>query len=613
MHGIARDTIVDGRYRAERRLGSGGMAEVWCAEDDVLGRRVALKLLGSRFAEDDDFRERFKREAQAAAGLAHPHIVGIFDRGEWDGTPYIAMELVEGRTLKDLVRERGPLPPDVAINLTIQVLGALGFAHRRGIVHRDVKPQNVILDHEGLAKVADFGIARSGGSEMTETGTILGTVQYASPEQAQGQPVSPRSDLYSAGVVLYELLTGRVPFEGESVVAVALKQVSELPVPPSQLRPGISPALEAVVLRALEKDPARRFASADEFIAALEAARRAPARPVRLEPAPGEPWVAEEAEEPGSRWWLWLLALLVVAGVALGAYLLTAGRQVDVPRVVGMTAGEAAHALHRDQLEAAYRSEVSQTVPRNQVMRQNPGAGAHVDRHSTVLLTVSAGRGSAPVPRVEGLAVADAKAALRKAGFNVKVRHAYSDSVPKGTVVSSSPQAGTSLGRGRTVTLTVSRGPRPISLPKLTGLPKSDAEQKLSLLGLKSQESEKESAQTAGTVLAQDPAAGTTLQRGDTVRLTVAKARPQVPDVSTQHPSVDDATKTLTDAGFKVRTREQASAAVPEGNVVRQFPEPGTQRSSGATVTLVVSTGSPTPSPTPSPTDTATPTETPTP
>src|ERR671933_1914662 len=259
MHGIARDTIIDGRYRAERRLGSGGMAEVWCAEDDVLGRRVALKLLGGRFAEDPEFRERFRREARAAAGLAHPNIVGIFDRGEWDGTPYIAMELVEGRTLKDLVRERGPLPPEVAVNLTIQVLRALGYAHRRGIVHRDVKPQNVILDHEGQAKVADFGIARSGASEMTETGTILGTVQYASPEQAQGQPVSPRSDLYSAGIVLYEMLTGRVPFDGESAVAVALKQVSEPPVPPSQLRPGISPALEMVVMRAMEKQPARRF------------------------------------------------------------------------------------------------------------------------------------------------------------------------------------------------------------------------------------------------------------------------------------------------------------------------------------------------------------------
>src|SRR3954468_22476815 len=215
MH-VTPDTTVDGRYRVLKRLGAGGMAEVWCAEDEVLGRRVALKLLGGRYAEDPEFRERFRREAQSAAGLAHPNIVGIFDRSEWDGTPYIAMELVDGRTLKELVTERGPLPPTVAVNFVEQVLRALGYAHRRGIVHRDVKPQNVIIDPEGVAKVADFGIARAGHSEMTQTGTIVGTVQYLSPEQAQGLSVDLRSDLYSAGVVLYELLTGQVPFDGEA-------------------------------------------------------------------------------------------------------------------------------------------------------------------------------------------------------------------------------------------------------------------------------------------------------------------------------------------------------------------------------------------------------------
>src|SRR4051794_4344216 len=262
MH-LAPDTIVDGRYRVLKRLGAGGMAEVWCAEDEVLARRVALKLLGGRYAEDPEFRERFRREAQAAAGLTHPNIVGIFDRSEWNGTPYIAMELVDGRTLKELVTERGPLPPEIAVSLTVQILRALGHAHKRGIVHRDVKPQNVIIDGEGQAKVADFGIARAGNSEMTQTGAMVGTVQYLSPEQAQGLPVDRRSDLYSAGIVLYELLTGRVPFDGEAPVATALKHVSERPVPPGQLRPGIPPALEAVVLHALEKDPALRFQTAE--------------------------------------------------------------------------------------------------------------------------------------------------------------------------------------------------------------------------------------------------------------------------------------------------------------------------------------------------------------
>src|SRR3954453_22800952 len=258
--------MIDGRYRALKRLGAGGMAEVWCAEDEVLGRRVAVKLMGGRFAEDPEFRERFRREAQAAAGLTHPNIVAIFDRSEWDGTPYIAMELVDGKTLKELVTERGPLPPDIAVGLTEQVLRALGYAHRRGIVHRDVKPQNVIIDRDGQAKVADFGIARAGDtSQMTQAGAIIGTMQYLSPEQFEGPPVDRRADLYSVGIVLYELLTGQVPFDGEAPISIAIKQINERPVPPNQLRPGLAPALEAVVLRALEKDPALRYQSAEEF------------------------------------------------------------------------------------------------------------------------------------------------------------------------------------------------------------------------------------------------------------------------------------------------------------------------------------------------------------
>jgi serine/threonine-protein kinase len=499
----------------------------------------------------------------------------------------------------------------VATNLTIQILRALGYAHRRGIVHRDVKPQNVILDHEGQAKVADFGIAHAGGSEMTETGTIVGTVQYISPEQAQGLPVSPRSDLYSAGIVLYELLTGRVPFDAESPVSVALKQVSELPVPPSQLRPGISPALEAVVMRALEKDPARRFASADEFVAALEAARRAPARPVRLEPVAGEPWVEPE-DERGSRWWLWLLALLVVAAVALGAYLLTAHKQVTVPSVTGQTADRASAVLRADHLAVAYRSVVSQTVPRNRVMQQNPGAGTSVDRDSTVLLTVSAGRGSTAVPQVQGLTEKAARRALRQAGFNVKLKKAYSDTVPSHKVISASPSPGTSLARGKTVTLTVSRGPKSIPAPKLTGLQRAAAEQELSSSGLQADVTEQESAAAPGTVLAQDPAPGTLLHKGDTVHLTVAKARPKVPDVTTQ--TLDDATTTLTDAGYKVRTRDQpVTDPAQDGVVQRQFPPAGTPRSTGATITLVVGRASATPTPTPSPSPTETATGTPAP
>src|SRR4051812_34680281 len=263
-------TIIDGRYRVLHRVGSGGMADVVCAEDLQLGRNVAIKLLHRRFAQDEEFVERFRREASSAAGLQHPNVVAVYDRGAWDDTYYIAMEYLEGRTLKKLVLDEAPLAAPRAIDLTTQILRAARFAHKRGIIHRDLKPHNVIIDAEGRAKVTDFGIAKAGASDMTQTGSIMGTAQYLSPEQAQGHAVSAASDLYSVGIILYEMLTGRVPFEGESAVTIALKQVSEQPVPPSQLNPAVTPALEAAVMRALEKDPARRFGDADEFIAALE-------------------------------------------------------------------------------------------------------------------------------------------------------------------------------------------------------------------------------------------------------------------------------------------------------------------------------------------------------
>src|ERR1700694_5431596 len=243
------ETIVDARYRVISRLGSGGMADVYLAEDQLLGRQVAVKLLHHHFAEDHEFVERFRREASSAAGLSHPNIVGIFDRGEWNGTYYIAMEYVAGRSLKSIVREQGALDPAVAIDTVVQILRAARFAHKRGVIHRDLKPHNVILDEEGRARVTDFGIARAGASDMTLTGSIMGTAQYLSPEQAQGLVVSSASDLYSVGVILYELLTGVVPFEGETAVAIAFKQVSADPRPPSLLKESVPAALDAIVLR----------------------------------------------------------------------------------------------------------------------------------------------------------------------------------------------------------------------------------------------------------------------------------------------------------------------------------------------------------------------------
>src|SRR5215208_5933060 len=270
--------MIDERYRVDRKIGSGGMADVWLAEDTELDRNVAIKILHDRFAQDTEFVQRFQREAQSGAGLQHPNVVGIFDRGEFLDTYFIAMEYVEGPSLKDLVK--GGMDVKDAIGFTRQILAAARFAHRKGIVHRDLKPQNVLIDAEGRVRVADFGIARAGeNSDITATGSVMGTAQYISPEQAQGKPTTPRSDIYSIGVILYEALTGRVPFEGESAVAVALKQVSEVPRRPNAINPNVPPALDAVVMRALAKDPDARFKDADAFLKALDAAEKAPDKP----------------------------------------------------------------------------------------------------------------------------------------------------------------------------------------------------------------------------------------------------------------------------------------------------------------------------------------------
>jgi eukaryotic-like serine/threonine-protein kinase len=599
-------TIVDGRYRIVSRLGSGGMADVYCAEDLQLGRQVALKVLYRRFAEDQEFVERFRREASSAAGLQHQHVVSVYDRGEWDGTYWIAMEYLEGRSLKRVIQEEGPLAPERAVDLAIQILRAARFAHRRGVIHRDLKPHNVIVDDEGRAKVTDFGIARAGASDMTQTGSIMGTAQYLSPEQAQGHAVSAQSDIYSVGIILYEMLTGRVPFEGSSAVTIALKQVSEQPVAPSQLNAAVSPQLEAVVMRALAKDPAARYPDADAFIAALQgqevpaapptdataiaAAPLPPPAPVLArEPVTPVPPPPVDPDEEGSRWWAWLLALLVVAGLIVAAVLLLgSSKKVTVPDVVGASQAAAQQALRQKGFATDATFETS-TRRQGEVIGQDPSGGAQAKKGSTVHLTVSSGPGQAAVPSVSGLGRRAAAKKLTKAGFRVSEVEQNDDTVKKDHVIETRPTEGTPLEKGSTVTLVVSLGPEQAAVPDETGKTLDDARNDLENAGFKVSVTRQPS-DTADpdTVLSQNPVGGTQQPKGSTVTLTVAKAPDDAPVPDETGKQDTDAVSALQDAGFKVSiTRQDTQNLDEDGIVLTQSPDKGRAKK-GSTVKIVV-------------------------
>jgi beta-lactam-binding protein with PASTA domain/predicted Ser/Thr protein kinase len=612
---LASETIVDGRYRVLRRIGSGGMADVYCAEDLQLGRQIALKVLHGRFAADDEFVERFRREASSAAGLQHQHVVSVYDRGEWDGTYYIAMEFLSGRSLKSIIQQEAPLEPERAIDLTVQVLRAARFAHRRGVIHRDLKPHNVIVDEEGRAKVTDFGIARAGASDMTQTGSIMGTAQYLSPEQAQGHAVSERSDLYSIGIILYELLTGRVPFEGESAVTIALKQVNERPVPPSTFNAAVTPALESVVMRAMEKDPARRFPDADAFIAALEHARAAlpaemaavPAGSTVAEPAPfydgyGEyppaEEVYEEEERASRRWWLWLVGLLLVAGaIAAGVFLLTRDTgppQVTVPNVVGADQAAAEARLTREGFETRAVARTSEEQPKGEVIGTDPAPGEQADKGSTVRLTVSDGPGTASVPSVEGLTRRSARGRLRRAGFEIQERRESHDTVPASRAIRTSPPEGSTLEKGRTVTLLLSTGKEQVEIPDVTGQSFEEAASALQNRGFEvARNDQVTDDEEPGTVLKQNPGAGVRVDKGSTVTLAVAKEPQEVEVTDVTGETQGDAVQRLSQDGFEIDIQERPVDSQEGDGVVGEQDPAGGRARRGSTVTLVVGTFTP--------------------
>jgi beta-lactam-binding protein with PASTA domain len=593
MAEVANETLVDGRYRIRERIGSGGMADVYCAEDTQLGRDVALKILHRRFAQDQEFVKRFQREAQSAAALQHPNVVNVFDRGRHDGTYYIAMEYLPGATLKEVMARDAPLSQEDAIDYALQILQAAGFAHRRGVIHRDLKPHNVMITGGGQAKVTDFGIARAGASEMTETGSIMGTAQYLSPEQAQGQGVSAASDLYSVGVILYELLTGQVPFGGDSAVSIALKHVSEPVPPPSRLRPDMHPALEAVVMRALVKDPAGRFASAEEFTEALLTVRQAIVSGVDGGTELFAP-VAPPPEERPRRRWPWvaaLLALLALAGAAL-AFFLTRTDEVTVPAVVGQKFTTASERLEREGFEVEIRrarnARAEDIVFRQDPGGTSPGPDVKAEEGSTVVLYVSNGPGERSVPSVEGDPRAVAVRKLNDADFRVDVNEEPSTTVQEGFATRTVPEAGTKLEIGSRVRLYISSGPERVEVPNVVGQSRASAESRLEAVGLTPVINEQESDQPEGRVIGQDPSAGASVEEGSRVTITVSTGRQEVSVPAVVGLSESSARARLSERGFNVRVRRMDAEGDDIGNVLRQSPAAGTERREGATVTIFV-------------------------
>ncbi|HJT38051.1 MAG TPA: Stk1 family PASTA domain-containing Ser/Thr kinase [Actinomycetota bacterium] len=540
-------SVLSDRYELREQLGAGGMAEVFLGKDRVLGRTVAIKTLLAQYGGDPHFIERFRREAQHAAALNHPNVVSVYDTGSDDGTHYIVMEYVEGKTLRDIIREEGPLLPERVAEIGADVCAGLAFAHSHGIVHRDIKPANIMITTGGAVKVTDFGIARAvSGDTVTQTAMVLGTAQYFSPEQAQSQPVDARSDIYSLGVVLYEMLTRQVPFTGSSPVAIAYKHVKEAPVLPSRLNPDVPPALEAIVMKAMAKNPDNRYQSAQEMREDL--LRALAGRPVQATPVlsdqtgmisplsedtvvleRGRSTVVRQEYAPERRkrrtgWILLTLIVLAILGVAAWAILgLTTGPKfTNVPDVAHLTTNQAFNRLQAAGLNPIVDDPVANNAPAGTVLGTNPPAGKRVKKGSPVHIISSSGPNFVQVPIVAGKSEADARAAIEAAHLTVgKVTRQSDQNVRAGFVISQSPNGGF-LQAGKPVDLVISTGKPLVGVPNVVGLSQTDAETAITQAGLNPQVVQDPTCLDAsGNVCRQDPAAGQQVPQGSTVTIFV--------------------------------------------------------------------------------------------
>ncbi|MFJ5528520.1 Stk1 family PASTA domain-containing Ser/Thr kinase [Streptomyces sp. NPDC093261] len=632
--------VLDGRYRVDARIAIGGMATVYRALDTRLDRVLALKVMHPALAADASFVERFIREAKSVARLAHPNVVQVFDQGTDGSYVYLAMEYIAGCTLRDVLRERGALQPRAALDILEPVLAALGAAHRAGFVHRDMKPENVLIGDDGRVKVADFGLVRAVDTVTNTTGAVLGTVSYLAPEQMEHGTADPRVDVYACGVVLYEMLTGAKPHGGDSPAQVLYQHLNEDVPPPSDAVPGLAIELDELVTAATARSPelrpddavallgevldARSTLTAEQLDAVPPGAlaaehdssgdrtsvipRLVPVRPVHGDPeGPGDPArdtavvnrtsvLQTPPSEPAGRsarprrLLALVLAALVAFGVGTGVWYINSGQFTKVPPLLAKTEAESRARLQRAGLEVGQvRHAYSDTVKPGTVISTDPSAGERIRSHDAVTLTLSDGPETVQVPDVKGEPLASAQERLKKAGLVPgMVTQAFSEGVAKGSVIGTDPGAGTKRHGGSAIALTVSRG-SPVEVPEVTGSDLDDATTRLQDEGLKVRiaDTQVTSEFDAGKVARQSPDPGKQAAEGDTVTLTVSKGREQVEVPDVVGDNVDDARKTLEAAGFQVE--EDRGLLGLFGDTVKDQSVKGGQKApKGSTITLKI-------------------------